>query len=161
MQSDIKKILYEAEANYLQEAQIEKFKAHTTSLAQRLTVYEFLRDREIEIFQPITTELAQTYSGENLEVITKALKHWIAVMRYGAMAMLLNSPTYLQNSILDWLAPTIRVHQMQSIANAIYDLLFSRLQKLLATPQFVLLEPFLKQMQTSLVAKPIASVVGG
>ena len=161
MQSDLKAILYEAETNYLPAPQLEQFKANMASLAQRLETYQLLRDREIEIFQPIALELDQTYARENPELIEKALKHWIAVMRYGAMAMLLNNPEYLHNGILDWLGQIVKVRQIQPLENSIYELLLARLEKTLSSQQFGLMQPFLEQIKASLIAEKIATVVGG
>ena len=46
------------------------------------------------------------------------------------------------------------------MGESIYDLLFSRLQKLLSPEQLTLLQPFLEQAQTSLLGEPILSTVG-
>ena len=153
MQSDIQSLLYEAEEHYLQPTEIKDFRNSVASLAQRLEIYEFLRDQEIGIFQPIAEELVRTYPEENPRLLEKALKHWLTVMRYCAMAMLLNNPEYLEHQILDWLTEMVRAHQMQSLENTIYDLLLSRLEKLLSQKQLLLIHPFLEQAQTSLVGE--------
>ncbi len=159
MQSDIKNILQQAEENYLKDRDIKLFQADVANLAKRLEIYELLRDREIEIFQPIADALLKIHPEENPQLIEKALKHWLSIMRYCAMATLLNNPEYLQRGVLEWVTDMVQAHQMQSIENAIYDLLSSDLQRLLSQDQFTLIEPFLEQTQAILGDK-ITSTVG-
>ena len=153
MQSDIKAILYKAEDHYLQKTEIKDFQNSVASLAQRLETYKCLRDQEIKIFQPIAEELVRAYPEQNSKLLEKALKHWLAIMRYSAMAMLLNNPEYLQRQILDWLKEIVQAHQMQSLENSIYDLLLSRLEKVLSQKQLLLIHPFLEQAQTTLLGE--------
>lgn len=153
MQSDIKAILYKAEDHYLQKTEIKDFQNSVASLAQRLETYKCLRDKEIKIFQPIAEELVRAYPEQNPKLLEKALKHWLAIMRYSAMAMLLNNPEYLQRQILDWLKEIVQAHQMQSLENSIYDLLLSRLEKVLSQKQLLLIHPFLGQAQTTLLGE--------
>ena len=167
MQSDIKAILYKAEEDYLQKPEIKDFQNAVASLAERLETYECLRDQEITIFQPIAEELVRAYPEENPKLLEKALKHWLAVMRYSAMAMLLNNPEYLQRQILEWLTEMVQAHQMQSLENSIYDLLLSRLEKVLSQQQLALMQPFLAQAQSTLLdeqdlsTEQIPMTVGG
>ena len=153
MQTDIQAILYKAEDHYLQKSEILDFQNSVASLAERLETYECLRDQEIKIFQPIAEELARAYPEENPQLLEKALKHWLAIMRYSAMAMLLNNPGYLERQILDWLTGMVQAHQIQSLENTIYDLLLSRLEKVLSQKQLLLIHPFLEQAQTTLLSE--------
>ncbi|MGB5637021.1 MAG: phycobilisome protein [Waterburya sp.] len=167
MQSDIQAILHKAEEHYLKKTEVMVFQHYAVTLVKRLETYECLRDQEITIFQPIAEELVRAYPEENPQLLEKALKHWLAVMRYCAMAMLLNNPEYLERRILEWLTEMVQAHQMQSVENTIYDLLLSRLQQRLSQEQLALLKPFLEQSQTTLLGEQInldeqiPSTVGG
>lgn len=158
MQSDIRSLLYKAEENYLNSQEMELFKTHIASLGQRLEVYELLRDREVEIFQPVADELCRLYPQETPLLIEKALKHWLAIMRYCSMAMLLNNPEYLQRGILEWLTEIVHAHQMQSLETTIYNLLSSELQKILSQDRFALIRPFLEQSQAILGDRVVDTV---
>lgn len=161
MHSDIQMLLYQAEEHYLKGQEIKVFRIYADSLARRLETYECLRDQDLKIFQPIAEEIVKIYADENPQLLEQALKHWLAIMRYCAMAMLLNNPEYLERRILEWLTEIVQAHQMQSVEQTIYDLLFSRLQQLLSQEQLTLLQPFLEQAQTSLLGEPILSTIGG
>ena len=86
-----------AEERYLTEQEMAEFKRHTTSLAQRLEVYETLRDRELEIFQPIADRLEVAFPDEEQTILEQALIHWLSVLRYSAMAMLANNKDFLRS----------------------------------------------------------------
>ncbi|MGK7943582.1 MAG: phycobilisome protein [Microcystaceae cyanobacterium] len=144
MHKSLEALIQKAEDHYLQEAEISVFSQEVESLKVRLELYQWLQEREITIFQPIATELGQenTYPQKTLE---KALKHWIGVLRYGAMAMLLNNPEFLQHRLLEWLAPTMNARQRQAVELAIYEALKDSLTQLLDDEQLSLIMPFVNQ----------------
>lgn len=151
MYPEIRDLLYEAEENYLQPKQIERFKDHMSSLVQRQEAYEMLRDNEIAIFQPIADELLAAFPHEKQTSLEKALKHWIAVLRYCAMAMLLNNPEFLQHRLLEWLTDLVQVHQTQAMEMEIYQSLQARLPEFLSNEHMALLQPFITQAQETLL----------
>ena len=159
MHSDIEVLLYEAEEHYLQPPEIKLFKHHVASLAQRLETYECLRDREIEIFQTVADQLLEAFPQENPQLLERALKHWLSVMRYSAMAMLLSNPEFLQRRLLEWLTDLVQAHQMESIETKLYEFLLSRLVEVLSQEQLALVQPYLEQAQKTLLASNAACEV--
>lgn len=151
MYPEIKTLLYEAEHHYLQPKEIETFKAHVLSLADRLQTYEWLRENELAIFQPIAEELVAAFPLEKQTSLERALKHWLSVLRYCAMAMLLNNPEFLQRRLLEWLTDIVQVHQTQAIEMTIYQLLQDRLLEFLSSKHFALLQPYLTQAESTLL----------
>jgi Phycobilisome protein len=151
MHSDLEIVARKAEFDYLQQPEIDAFKDCVNSLHQRLTVYECLRDKEIEIFQPIAEQLVEAFPDRDQKTLERALKHWLSILRYSAMAMLLNNPEFLQHRLLEWLAPTVQVHQLGNIESILYELLLGNLQQFLSKPQLTLLQPFLEQAKANIV----------
>jgi Phycobilisome protein len=150
MNSTIQSLLYDADERYLKASDIVAFKGYTSSLAQRLETYEILRDKEIVIFQPIANQLLTSFPDQQQD-LERSLKNWLAVLRYCAMAMLLNSPEFLERRLLEWLTDIVRVHQVQAIDTALYKALQKQLPQLLADKQYSLLQPFLAQAAASLL----------
>ena len=148
MHADFESVIYKAETNYLQLPEVQAFKDCLVSLSERLVVYECLRDRELEIFQPVAEQLIETLPGEKLEDLEMALKHWLSILRYCAMAMLMNNPEFLQHRLLEWLAPVINAHNLTTIEQTLYQCLLSQLKTVLSKQQLSLLQPFLAQVQT-------------
>ena len=160
MYSDIEQFLYEAEDHYLQPQEMSEFKASLDSLAQRLEIYELLRDREILIFQAVAERLQNSLPQESDERLEKALKHWLTVMRYCAMAVLLNKPEFLQRRLLEWLTDMVQAHHMEAVETQLCQFLQTRLAEELSPEQLTIVQPFIDQAQNTLLASsPQAELV--
>ncbi|GAC1460929.1 MAG: phycobilisome protein [Chamaesiphon sp.] len=151
MHAEIKSLLYEAEAHYLQLDEIETFKHSASSLAQRLETYELVREQELEIFQPVADRLVEAFPQEQQETLERTLKQWLSVLRYCSMAMLLNNQEFLKRRLLEWLTDLVKAHKTQKIEKALYQLLQNQLKELLAQEQLALLQPFLEQAEMTLL----------
>lgn len=151
MHPKIEALIEEAENRYLKPEEIEAFKQYAILIAQSLKVYESLRDKEIEIFQPVADKLVIAFPQTEQEILEKVLKHWLMVLRYCAMAMLLNDQEYLQRHLLDWLKGLVQTHQTTEIEAKVYELLQERLKELLSPQALALLQPFLEKARSTLL----------
>jgi hypothetical protein len=156
MQTDLESFWHLAEDRYLDAQEIGEFRQTMTVLQERLTTYKILRDQEPKIWQAVVNRLEVDFSSEKPQILERALKHWISVLRYGAMAMLLNHPDYLRHRLLEWLTDIVKVYQMQVIEERLYDYLNQELQTLLTPKQYALLQPFLDQAKNLLLADNLA-----
>lgn len=155
MQSDFEDFFHRSEHHYLQKAEILLFRQHIEILRQRLATYEALRNKETEIFQAVADQLEVDYPTESSQQLGKALNHWICVMRYCAMAMLLNNPEFLQHRLLEWLTDIVKVHQMHTIEQTLYKILHAQLTCVLPPRQNELIKPFLQQAQQTLLSETV------
>ena len=155
MYVELKELLYKAEDHYLQPGEIEQLRNNLDSLKIRLATYKSIRNQEITVFQAIADQLTTQLEEEDLPEIQKAIIHWASVLRYAAMAMLLNSPEFLERRILEWLNPTIQAHEKIAIENSVYQLLSSGIKNILDEPQWELINPFLQQAQNTLLQSNI------
>lgn len=155
MHPDLQTLLYKAEEHYLEATEIKLFRHHMASLSQRLATYEILRDQELAIFQPIADQLQQAFPQEPTQLLEQCLKQWINILRYAAMAMLLNNPEFMQWRLLEWLTELVQAHQMQSIEAKLCQLLQIRLKELLLPEQQCLIQPLIDQAQTTLLGSPV------
>ncbi|ELR98573.1 hypothetical protein [Gloeocapsa sp. PCC 73106] len=144
MYAELKELLYDAEDHYLQSGEIENLRQQVDSLQQRLKIYKYLRDQEIEIFQAIADQLEG-------EITPEAILQWVAVLRYVAMGMLLNSFEFLHRRILEWLNSFIQAHDRVSLDSRIHQLLCDHLKKTLTPEQWRILQPFLFEVQTTIL----------
>jgi hypothetical protein len=151
MITDLDSLLYKAEAKHLESQDLANFKSQIFSLEKRLKLYELLSQKEVEIFQHIANQLINDFPNEEEAKIERALKHWLAVIRYCAMAMLTDNHLYLQHRILEWLPEQITAHQLQVIEKSLFNLLQKRLQKVITSEQFTILQPFLEQSKNTLL----------
>lgn len=151
MQVDFEDFFHRSENEYLDKLEIKLFRQHLEILRQRLATYESLRNQEIEIFQAVANSLEKTYPAETSQQLSKAIKHWILIMRYCAFAMLLNNPVFLEHRLLEWLTEIVKVHQIQTIEQTLSDILDTQLNLKLPPRQYELIKPFLKQAQQTLL----------
>lgn len=151
MHPEIEALLDHAETRFLKNEELAIFKRYAATLAQRLKVYEFLRDKEVAIFQPIANQLQETFPQEKQENLERSLTHWLLALRHCAMAMLLNDSVFLKERLLDWLSGIVQAHQSQEIEATILKLLQARLKELLSEQALAILQPFLDQASTILV----------
>ena len=127
------------------------FKSYSETLAQRLKIYEFLRDREVVIFQPVADQISVIFPQEKQERLEQVLQQWILILRHSAMAMLLNDSEYLQRRVIDWLSGIVQAHNTQAIDTQVYQLLNTRLNELLSAKAMVFIQPFLEQVKSYLL----------
>ena len=151
MITDLDSLLYQAEAEYLEQENLDLFKSQMFSLEKRLQVYEIISSQETDVFQYIGNQLFGNFPDESEEKIKRALKHWLMVMRYCGMSMLFANSMYLKQRILEWLPEQITAHELQEIEQSLFSLLTKRLQKNLSSEQFSLLQPYLEQAQAALL----------
>lgn len=157
MQADLENFFYRAEDHYLQPPEMLVFKHHLNSMDKRLETYRCLRDREIAIFQPVADQLLEAFPQETPQRLERALQHWLSTLRYCAMAMLLNSPKFLEHRLLEWLTDIIKAYELELLEQYLYELLQENLKAVLSIEQFGLIGPFLEQAQTTLLVKETAN----
>lgn len=153
MHTDLENFWQRAENQFLNRAEIQDFRQTVQSLRQRLATYEKLRDAEATIFQAVVTRLEAEFPDENPKLLERALKHWIAVTRYCAMAMLLNNPEYLQHRLLEWLTDIVKVYRLEQILRCLDEYYTNAAGKVISPEGMNLLKPFLEQAKTTLFAQ--------
>lgn len=150
MYPELKELLYDAEDHYLQETEIYKLRSYVDSMQIRLAIYKHLRNQEINLFQEIANQLEKELTQKETPQIEKAIINWAGILRYLAMAMLLNSQEFLERRILEWLNPSLEAHQAVSINKRVYQMLYSRLQGDLDKSQWTIIQPFLQGARNTL-----------
>jgi hypothetical protein len=158
MQTDLENFWQKAEEQFLTPSEVNQFRGTLDSLRARLSAYETLRDREASVFQAVADRLVDRFPDENPKTLERALKHWIAVTRYAAMAMLLNNPDYLEHRLLEWLTDIVRVYRMEEIIACLHESFLAEAERVLNVEGMSLLRPFLEQAKTSLLGRSIAVV---
>jgi hypothetical protein len=138
-------LIYSADDHYLSDADLDRFHLQIHALAERIEVYEYIRDREVTILQPAADYLSEEFPNTDSVLLDRTVVHWLAILRYGAMAMLLNNTEFLHDRILEWLPDSIEVYQLHDIEIAMYRLLQVQLKNNLSANQLELLKPYLEE----------------
>lgn len=151
MHPTIEAMFDEAENRYLKPDELNVLTTYVDSLPERLNTYRYLRDQEIGIMQHVADQLETRCPGESQYTLERCLKNAILVMRYAAMAMLLNDSEFLTNRVVAWLEETNAIYQTQAVDTALYQLLNHRLGEVLNKEQLSLLRPHLTVAEKAVV----------
>jgi Phycobilisome protein len=151
MHPEIEALLDQAENRFLKGEELIAFKRQVATLSQRLKIYEFLREKEVSIFQPIANKLEETFPDAKEETLERSLKHWVLVLRYCAMAMLLNDRDFLEQRLLGWVSGIVEAHQTHKIEATVCNLLQTRLKELLSEQARAILQPFFDQAKSMII----------
>jgi hypothetical protein len=150
MNAEFQNLINDAEDHYLASENLYQFKQQLSTLSQRLETYELLRDRELEVFQAVADQLQSTFPNLDAQRLNRALEDGLAILRYGAMAMLLNSPTYFQRSLLDCLPERVMAYELEAVEQQLLQFLQVQLSKRIAVAQMSCIQPYLEQVARSL-----------
>jgi Phycobilisome protein len=156
MDTALQSLIYTADDHYLSDADLERFHRDVHSLAERIETYEILRDRELSILQPAADYLSEEFPTTDSKLLERGVVHWLNILRYSSMAMLLNNPEFLNQRILEWMPDIVQAYQLQAIEKALYRLLQVQLKSSLSPEQLSLVKPYLEEAYTTLMnVKPV------
>ncbi len=151
MHTDISHILYKAEDAYLGNQDMALYRYNVASIAQCIEAYETMRDREIHVFQMIADELNESFPTATRVELETVIKQWVLLLRYCAMAMLLNNPDYLTLRLSNWFKDLLQFRTLADIDQTLYELLLENLEDVMAEKHYSLLKPHLDQVKASLL----------
>lgn len=73
MYPELQALIHEAEFQYLNEDDLNRFSCEISTLKNRIAVYKLLRDEEIKIFQEVADDLVAQFPKENSKRIETAI----------------------------------------------------------------------------------------
>ena len=152
MNAKLEALFNQPERRYLSTAELNQLSQYANSLPERLKVYRQLRDQEIAIMQPVADALETQLPQAPIETIEQCIKRALMVLRYCAMAMLLDDAALVEQRLQGWRPLRADVYNTQAVDQVLYPLLNQRLTEVFAPPQIHLLRPAL-ECGSSLVVK--------
>lgn len=151
MHQHLETLFDEAENRYLKPEELKLLSQYVESLPQRMETYRLLRDQEIELMQQVADQLQAALPQEKTEALERSIKNALLMLRYCAMAMLLNDESFVAERLLNWLSRTMQAYDSQKIDATLYRLLNQRLTQVFNPQQMSLLSPPLLLAQKSLL----------
>jgi hypothetical protein len=131
---------------YLDAADLSVLSQYVSSIPDRMAVYRTLRDQEIAIMQPIADALQQQ-GGHPEPLVEHSVRNGLMVLRYAAMAMLIDDATFVENRLQGWLPEMVKAYETQAVDQQLFQLLNQQLGKVFSPPQLNLLKPSLDKAQ--------------
>jgi hypothetical protein len=149
---------------YLDSNELTVLSQYVSSIPERMTVYRTLRDQEVTLMQAVADALQQQ-SNQPEALVERSIRNGLMVMRYVAMAMLLDDQAFVEERLRGWLPEIIKAYETQALDQQLFQLLAQQLAKLFTPAQLHLLKPSLERAQAIMletretVASPVAGLV--
>ena len=129
-----------AEKPYLDANDLTLLSQYVSSIPERIAVYRILRDQEIAIMQPIADALQQRNQAAE-DKVERSVRNGLMVLRYVAMAMLLDDSAFVAGRLQGWLPEIVKAHETQELDQQLFQFLDQQLAKVLTPAQVNLLKP--------------------
>jgi len=151
MPGKIQEMIDKAQDRYLAADELKLLEEYVQSLPERLTLYRMIRDREVDLLQIVADRVPQELPNVQDNDIEIAIKDLILVLRYAAMAMLMNDESFLKERLLKWLGELSGMRDLRRLNEALYKLLQQVLKENLSATQIALIQPLITTAQVAVI----------
>ena len=131
----------EPEKRYLSADDLNLLSQYVGSLPERITVYRQLRTDEVAVMQPVADALQAQFPNVSEAMLKRALQNGMLALRYAAMAMLMEDPTFVTKRLQTWLPEMVAAYGTGDIDQTLHQLLQKQLAQRLTGEQWALLRP--------------------
>lgn len=124
MLSQLQKLSCETDGRYATDEELEFLSEFGRSYYLRVETYQRLQTMEAIIVQQVLTKMqlleSSLFQGNNADLIAKWRRDTIRVLRYSAIAMLLNDPDSLRDRLLFWFRTIMKAFGAERNCNVTY-----------------------------------------
>jgi hypothetical protein len=154
MLSQFSRLCLEVEGRYATDSELQFLSDYTQSFSLRIQTYQRLQIAEAQIIQEVQAKMQALdptlFQSPNEDVTRKWKRDTIRVMRYSAMAMLLNDPDLLRERLLFWMETVMRAFGAQRSCEVTYSVMQEVVKAYLTPLEANLLCPILELNRRSL-----------
>lgn len=148
MLSQMERLRQEVDGRYATNEELKFFEEYVQSFPQRLSAYRRIQMTEAILIQQVQRKLRSQdprllRSGQQ-DVSGKWKRDTLRVLRYSALAMLINDPELLQESLLFWMQTVMRAFGAQRSCDVTYHLMQEVAQQHLPRTEAALFCPILE-----------------
>jgi hypothetical protein len=148
MLSQLQKLSYETDGRYATDKELEFVSEFGRSYYLRVETYQRLQTMEAIIVQQVLTKMqlleSSLFPGNNADLTAKWRRDTIRVLRYSAIAMLLNDPDSLRDRLLFWFRTIMKAFGAQRSCSVTYAVMQEVVRHHLPPPQASLFCPILE-----------------
>ena len=158
MLSQLERLSADVEGRYATDEELQFMADYLRSFNIRIATYVKIQAAEVEIVQQVYQKMrsqnpALFLSGQE-DVSAKWKRDTIRVLRYSAVAMLLNDPDGLRERLLFWMQTIMRAFGAQRSCDVTYQVMQDVVKRHLTTIEANLLCPILELNRLSLGTSP-------
>ncbi|AFY67422.1 Phycocyanin [Geitlerinema sp. PCC 7407] len=148
MLSQMERLRQEVDGRYASDEELKFFEEYIQTFPQRLSAYRRIQMTEAILIQQVQRKLRSQdprllRSGQQ-DVSGKWKRDTLRVLRYSALAMLINDPELLQESLLFWMQTVMRAFGAQRSCDVTYRLMQEVAQQHLPRTEAALFCPILE-----------------
>jgi len=148
MLSQLQKLSCETDGRYATDEELEFLSEFGRSYYLRVETYQRLQTMEAIIVQQVLTKMqlleSSLFQGNNADLIAKWRRDTIRVLRYSAIAMLLNDPDSLRDRLLFWFRTIMKAFGAERSCNVTYAVMQDVVKQHLTASQASLFCPILE-----------------
>lgn len=148
MLSQLQRLSQEAEGRYASDEELQFIQDYLRSYALRLQTYQRLHELEGPIVQQVYEKMRSRqpsiFLSNTEDVSVKWKRDTIRVLRYSAIALLLNDPETLRERLLYWMQTIMRAFGAQPSCQMTYEVMQEVVKQALTPPQANLFCPILE-----------------
>jgi hypothetical protein len=144
---------------YLDDNALGVITQYISSVPDRLKIYGLIRDNEVSIMQPIADALQQMPNQSDV-LVERSTRNGLMVMRYMAMAMVLDDTNYLEERLEGWLPDIVKVYDTKVLDQQFFHMLPQQLAQVLSPAQQAMVKPYLDKAQSLVLNNQSPALAG-
>jgi hypothetical protein len=107
---------------YLDANDLSVLSQYVSSIPERVNVYRTVRDQEVTIMQAVADTLQQQ-TNQPEALVVRSVRNGLMVLRYVAMAMLLDDQSFIEERLRGWLPEIVKAYETQALDRQLFQLL--------------------------------------
>jgi hypothetical protein len=148
MLSQLRQLSIETDGRYATDAELARLAHYARSFALRAATYQQLQVLETQIVEQVYAKI-QLRSPEllfqrEIDVSAKWRRDTLRVLRYSAIAMLLDDPDFLRERLLFWMRTVMKAFEAEKSCNVTYHIMQDVIKQKLTAEQANLVCPILE-----------------
>jgi len=157
MLTQLQRLSVEVDGRYATPEELDFLKSYLETFKYRVSAYQKIKKNESVIIDQIQDKLQQVNPAIFIQGSVDFTSKWrldtIRVLRYSAMALLIDDPDYLRERLLIWFATILQAFKVQDLTQLTYQLMSDVIESYLTPQENDLFLPLIKLNLTILCKK--------
>ncbi len=157
MLTQLQRLSVEVDGRYATPEELDFLKSYLETLKYRVSAYQKIKKNESVIIDQIQDKLQQMNQAIFIQGSVDFTSKWrldtIRVLRYSAMALLIDDPDYLRERLLIWFATILKAFKVQNLTQLTYQEMSDVIESYLTPEENDLFLPLIKLDLTILSKK--------
>jgi hypothetical protein len=148
MLTNLERLSVEVDGRYATPEELDFLKSYFETLKYRISAYQKIQKNESEIIHKIKDKLHANDPKIFIKGAVDFAPKWrldtVRVLRYSALALLIDDPDYLQQRLLIWFATVLQAFQGKDLTRLTYQTMLEIVEKYLTPEENKLFLPLIK-----------------